>query len=482
MGDTSPILCLNLFKPVREIYDGIRTGTIPWIPCLTVTVVFEVCLFFQFDFWLISKTNFIWLYPEAKALYYFYYFTLVTSSFWVWAFLQVGVKRRLTQRLTEMFQSCGLRNNLGKLPNLVFDRPLDAATRKLRLTRAVLPLKAFNDARESLNSGLQIFIDEIRENRVEGTVDVIYSHYPMPNIFKIEDIVSIGRNRFLVGITRSKKVYSDLDLTPHLLVAGQTGKGKSTFLRQFITSLFLNDKTARFTLVDLKGGLEFQLFEKLPRIEIPESTKMAVFAIQKILETLDERMRLLKANRCKDIVEFQNLEADKRVDAEGVSKNISLNRHIIVVDEAAEMFLAGHHASAQEIQTAKRVLSKVARQGRSLGVHLVVATQRPDSKALDPQVKANLAGVICFQMANDASSITVLGNGRATDLPPTPGRAIWKCGADMVEVQTPLLETSEVEELFKDEHKESPKKPVVQSETKSSNSDDKCPRSHAVED
>jgi S-DNA-T family DNA segregation ATPase FtsK/SpoIIIE len=369
-------------------------------------------------------------------------------------------KERLVKKLTEVFQSVGLKNNLGKMPNFIFDRPLDEVTRKLRLTRATLPLETFQKAKNSLESALQIYIDEIKEERAKGTVDIIYAHKAMPEIFTLKDVSHIPKLEFIVGTTRSQEMRANLNQVPHLLVAGQTGGGKSTFLRQLITALYLNDKKSTFTLIDLKGGLEFQTFENLPRITVVPGVSEATFELKGISATIEARMKLLRANKCKDVVEYAKLPPDERKDADGVPKDTALNRHLIVVDEAAEMFLAGHHASTSDVTAARRILSQVARQGRSIGVHLVIATQRPDSRALDPQVKANLTGVLCFQMVNDISSITVLGTGRATDLPPIPGRAIWKSGMDTVEVQTPFLSTTEAEKLL-DPLRVTPTAPVV---------------------
>ncbi len=270
----------------------------------------------------------------------------------------------------------------------------------------------------------------------------------MPSVTHIEDIQNIPALTFVIGKTRAKQLTATLQKVPHLMVAGQTGGGKSTFLRGLITTLYLNNKDFIFTLIDLKGGLEFQTFESLPRIKVIPSVNQAVSQLQHLEDTLKERMDLLKANDCKDVDAYLAIPADKRKSTAGMSSAKSLGRHLLVIDEAAEMFLAGSHAGAKEIQTARRALSQIARQGRSVGVHLVIATQRPDAKALDPQVKANLTGVICFQMLNDASSITVLGVGRATELPAIPGRAIWKSGSEMIEVQTPYLGTEEVDPLL----------------------------------
>lgn len=245
---------------------------------------------------------------------------------------------------------------------------------------------------------------------------------------------------FLVGRTRAHQLIGTFKETPHLLIAGQTGGGKSTFLRQLIVHLHLRQNATKFLLIDLKGGLEFSIFENRKQFRVVPNVVAAIEELKLVNHILDERMTLLKAHQCKDI--------DAYMTKKDLPGRTSLNRHVVVVDEAAEMFLAGNHANSKEIQAARGILSRVARLGRAVGVHIVVATQRPDTRALDSQVKANLTGVICFQMMNDASSISVLGNGRASDLLRVPGRAIWKNGMDMLEVQTPFLDADAAEALL----------------------------------
>lgn len=430
-----------LLEPIKILFEGIKTNTIPWKFCAGWAVCTSLVIILKIDHFLISNTRFSDMYPYSFWLYRLYTFSFSTLGFWIWAWIEVKKKKDRLKLLTDAFKNAGLQSKIGRLPQLISDNPIDPMTRKMRLTNAGFPLETFRNHSKFVESELGVFIDEMRENRERRSVDVIYSHYPMAEVVVYNSKLTSRPYEFPIGQTRANATTSSFKESPHLLVAGQTGGGKSTFLRQFIVHLATIQKSCKFLLIDLKGGLEFSLFENRKQFVVVPHVKAAIEELLKIDKLLDTRMAFLKKNQCKDIeAYFKKDEKNKN--------QINLDRQVVVVDEAAEMFLAGHHAKAKDIQEARGILSRIARQGRAVGIHLVIATQRPDSRSLDPQVKANLTGVLCFQMMNDSSSIAVLGNGRATDLPKVPGRAIWKNGIEMIEVQTPLLTTEEAEILL----------------------------------
>ena len=128
------------------------------------------------------------------------------------------------------------------------------------------------------------------------------------------------------------------------------------------------------------------------------------------------------------------------------------------------VLLMSFSTNAQDIAKSRRSASKIAAQGRAVGIHLVIATQRPDRNALDPQTKANLTGKVCFRAANIASSMTILDNKRAFDIPNIKGRAIWQSSNDLEEIQTPFLSEEKAKDLLNQHYRKvnsySPKKDV----------------------
>lgn len=441
-------------QPFIELFYGIKTRQLPWEYCTAVFVVVSLLITFRADVWLWRRMHLAVFYPERSFFYWSYYLLCTSSGFLLWAGLETMRRRLLAQELAETFICAGLKNRLGKFPAFISDKPLDGYTRKIKVTNARLPLDTFRQAKAAIESGLDVYVDEIKETRGEGTIEIVYSSLAMPELCRVENLKKIGHARFVIGKTRSKFITATFDKISHLLVAGQTNSGKSTFLRQLIVTIYLNNPTFTFTLIDLKEGLEFQTFEQLPRMNVFSQLKAAARRLKKYQALLEKRLKLLKLNKCKDLAAYLKMPEANRVASDIEGQSISLNPHLIVIDEAADLFLAGSETSGSDLQDARRALIEIARKGRAAGMHLIFSTQRPDSKSIDPQIKANLPGIVCFQMPNDASSITVLGNGRATDLAPVAGRAIWKTGSEFIEVQTPYITESEAEQMlrsFKDE-------------------------------
>lgn len=433
-------LVFGIGQPIVEIFYGIKKDTIPYLPILTWGVIFDVLTLSHLDQKIFKFLKLGWFYPQNPIAYAMYSFIGATIGFWIWGAIQTRKKTNMIQRLTEVFQESGLKSPMGKLPNFIFDKPVDELVRRLRVTNAFMPKAKFDEAKDRLESSLQAYIDEISENKAGGTVDLLYSHFEISKIFEMKDLKSIGRHRFLVGQTRAKTIYSSLTETPHLLIGGQTGGGKSTFLRQVITTLYCNNSDYTFTLIDMKGGLEFQLFENRDRIKVISNPNDSSSQFIVLDQLLTERFELLKTNQCKDIEEFQQKPKDQLKLPEGVkAETFKLNRNIIVIDEAAELFLAGGKINVSQVQEMTRKVIRLAAQGRAVGIHLIVATQKPDSKAISSQIKANLTGIISFPMATLGASFSILGNGRAKELPSIPGRAVWKSGLDQFEVQTAFL-------------------------------------------
>src|SRR3989344_5560862 len=114
-------------------------------------------------------------YPQNPVAYSMYSFIGATFGFWIWGAIQARKKTNMIQRLTEVFQETGLKSPMGKLPNFIFDKPVDELVRRLRITNAFMPKSKFDEAKDRLESSLQVFIDEISESKSSGTVDLLYS-------------------------------------------------------------------------------------------------------------------------------------------------------------------------------------------------------------------------------------------------------------------------------------------------------------------
>ena len=433
-----------ILDSIFELAKAIVTWRFPWLWWQLVTWLAFFFVYGHVDQWLLAQIDGGFLYP--RGVFWAVYSTVVlTIGFWGWAFLAVGLKQRRNRKLKEICENIGLKTKLGRTPRLVFEDRLDASTVRLRLKTMGLSIEEFKRAKPSLEASFRKYITNISEHRTGGTVDITLSTENFPEHIDYSLSATGGKTSFLIGQSRTKAITATLAEIPHLLIAGETSSGKSTYLRQFITSFYVKDRSCHFSLLDLKGGLEFQLFENLPRVKVFKNLGQSLNALKTVDAEMERRMSALAELGASDIKAYNQMATGSKS---------RLSRHIIVVDEGAELYLAAQKSG--ELSFAKAILSKVARQGRAVGLHLVFGTQRPDARALDTQIKGNLPGKLCFQMGDHSSSMTVLGSGRAKDLPGVPGRAIWQRGLTNFEVQTPYLSVAEADLMLAQFREETP--------------------------
>jgi len=193
-------------------------------------------------------------------------------------------------------------------------------------------------------------------------------------------------------------VVADLAAMPHLLVAGATGTGKSVGLNAMICSILykMTPAEVRFLMIDPKR-LELSIYEGIPHLLAPVVTdaKEAAARLRWIVGKMDERYKALQLKQVRSIEGFNKV----------VPTEERLPYWIVVIDELADLMMV----SAGEVQTS---LVRLAQLARAIGIHLIVATQRPSVDVVTGLIKANFPTRIAFQMASKVDSRTVLdGNG-----------------------------------------------------------------------
>jgi S-DNA-T family DNA segregation ATPase FtsK/SpoIIIE len=238
-----------------------------------------------------------------------------------------------------------------------------------------------------------------------------------------------GRLRVPIGVGLNGTVWLDLNENvhgPHGIIAGTTGAGKSELLQSIIVGLALthHPHLVNFVLVDFKGGAAFKPFEKIPHtvgMVTDLSGALTERALAALKSELRRREHILSQANVRKISEYQALRLQRReADLE------PLPDLFIIIDEFAEL--------AKEHPTFMDGLVSVVQKGRSLGVHLILATQKPTG-SVNPTIWSNLKFRICLRVASLTDSRDMLGRSEAALLPSgTPGRAYFQIGSEIFEL------------------------------------------------
>ncbi len=214
---------------------------------------------------------------------------------------------------------------------------------------------------------------------------------------------------------------------PHGIIAGTTGSGKSELLQSLIVGLAIthHPHLVNFVLVDFKGGATFKPFEKIPHtvgMVTDLSGRLTERALVALKSELKRREHILSQAKAKNIKQYQAM----RQDPQNLATLEPLPYLLIIIDEFAEL--------AKEYPAFIEGLVSVVQKGRSLGVHLILATQKP-AGSVNANIWSNLKFRICLRVASLQDSRDVLGRSDAGLLPSTiPGRAYFQIGAEIFEL------------------------------------------------
>jgi DNA segregation ATPase FtsK/SpoIIIE, S-DNA-T family len=240
----------------------------------------------------------------------------------------------------------------------------------------------------------------------------------------------------------------DLAKMPHILMAGATGQGKSVGLNAIITSLLYKKHPSqiKFVMVDPKK-VELSLFSKIERhflAKLPDSEEAIITDTKKVIRTLnslniemDNRYDLLQSAQVRNIKEYNEKFIARKLNPEHDHR--FLPYLILIVDEFADLIMT----AGREIETP---LTRLAQLARAVGIHLVIATQRPSVNIITGTIKANFPARIAFRVISKIDSRTILDTGGADQLVGR-GDMLLATGSDLIRLQCAFVDTPEIETL-----------------------------------
>lgn len=429
-------LKLVIVDPILEIRRGVREKSLPLVEALGVGVVLS-----QLHYWGLFGVLFqhfeIRIVPPALFAGIFGSY-LVVCGVHAWGLRQIGLRRRLQDKLNKSFLEADLKTKLGEFPLFLFDVPVGSTSRKLRLRSRGITLSRYRAAKESLESGLNIGITKIESpNNNKELIDILYSLEPMPDYWELVHLGKYQDYSFPVGKTRDYEITASLQKIPHYLVAGETSSGKSTFIRSMVMVLIQNNPDLKVVFIDLKGKMDGQFFDGLEQVQVLSELPEIETKLAELSSAMDTRMNAAQKAKAENIREYNRKQS---------TASAKWGRFLIVVDEIAELMPSIRSADKAKLGKIQSLINRFSRLGRATGFHLVIGVQKPDHKNLDPTVKANLPGIVCFPVSHFTQSVLVLGNGHAAELNAEKvGRGIWKHGSHEVEIQAPFLTNDEIE-------------------------------------
>jgi S-DNA-T family DNA segregation ATPase FtsK/SpoIIIE len=251
----------------------------------------------------------------------------------------------------------------------------------------------------------------------------------------------------ILGKTISNELYiADLSKMPHLLVAGATGQGKSVGLNCLIVSLLYKKHPTelKFVLIDPKK-VELSLYNKLKNhflAKLPGDGEAIITDTNQVKDTLnslciemDNRYDMLKEAGCRNIIEYNQKFKSRRLNPD--KGHMYLPYIVTIIDEVADLMMT----AGREVETP---IARLAQLARAVGIHVILATQRPSVNIITGTIKANFPARIAFRVSAKIDSRTILDNNGADQLI-GKGDMLFYSGNELIRLQCPFIDTPEAD-------------------------------------
>ena len=327
----------------------------------------------------------------------------------IWNYIIEYPELKKEKQFHAIFEEINLKAMNNSVPDYLFTE--ETEYKVTYFFSSLIPVSEWEKKKDKLEMYLNkkiIGISQYEEDNRGTLLEVQKKSLPVMIEFDDEQHLNIENDTiFNIGMGYDGLIYLDLNITPHCFVAGTTGSGKSNVLKCLIHQAL--SKNFDVILIDFKRAVSFSEFSDVVSVYYEHETTKEL--LRQLVEETKQRLDLFRKAKVDNIDDYK--------------KNVAgqLKRKIVFIDELAELLQVRDKELSNSFYDSLETLTRLA---RAVGIHLILAIQRPDSTVINGQIKSNVSGRLCGQFADPEPSRIVLGNDMACKLPCVKGRFICK--------------------------------------------------------
>lgn len=278
-----------------------------------------------------------------------------------------------------------------------------------------------------------VLIKDEKNNTI--SINIYASRLPKKINYDLEWLKLNKNYKVVIGLDHHGIIFHDFNVIPHMIIGGMTRYGKSVVMKLLITQLLLCQQGVKFHLFDLKGGLAFNRFKKLPQVSgrVSRDVKESLRNLKNLKATVIKRQRYFEEKGYEDI-------------GEAIANKEHFDREIIIIDEAS--VLAPQTKSDTDKLQCKEIIEFLAQVSGGLGFNVIMCSQYPTGDILPRQLKQNSDARLSFRLPTSTASNVILDESGAEDIEfGARGRAIYKADQKRL-LQVPLMTNEVIDELL----------------------------------